>query len=192
MLERMFSLNTQVIQNTMLAVEWERMFGLDAQLIQDTLILLVNLFILFVAGSYLLFNPARDFLEKRKNGIKEDLEKAEADKKDASELKAEYEERIKNVDKDAEAILSNARKKAIERENQIISEAKAEAAKIIERANVEAELEKKRVQDDVKKEIIGVASLMAQKAVGEAVDINVQDYLVAETLKEMGDSTWQN
>ncbi|MBE5964123.1 MAG: F0F1 ATP synthase subunit B [Lachnospira sp.] len=168
----------------------ERMFGLDAQFLQDALILAINIFILFVAGSYLLFNPARDFLEKRKNGIKADLEKASEDKKDAEALKAEYEEKLKNANKDAEAILAEARKKALDRESQIVSEAKAEAARIIERANVEAELEKKRVKDDVKKEIISVAALMAQRVVGAAVDINVQDNLLEETLKEMGDDTW--
>lgn len=170
----------------------ERMFGLDAQLLQDAIILAFNMFILYVAGSYLLFNPARDFLEKRKNGIKADLEKAQADKEEALRLKAEYEEKLKNADKDVEAILADARKKALDRENKIISEAKGEATRIMERANVEAELEKKRVKDDVKKEIIGVASLMAQKVVGTAVDVNVQDQLLAETLKEMGDSTWQS
>lgn len=168
----------------------DRMFGLDAQFLQDAIILMINMFILFMAGSYFLFNPARNFLEKRKAGIKADLEKAKEDKADAQALKAEYEEKLKNVQKDAEVILAEARKKALDRETQIVNEAKAEAARIVERANVEAELEKKRVKDDVKKEIINVASLMAMKVVGANVDINVQDNLLEETLKEMGDDTW--
>ena len=44
--------------------------------------------------------------------------------------------------------------------------------------------------DDVKKEIITVAGLMAQKVVSANIDTNIQDSLVEETLKEMGDSTW--
>ena len=44
--------------------------------------------------------------------------------------------------------------------------------------------------DDVKKEIITVASLMAQKVVSASIDTEIQDTLVEETLKEMGDSTW--
>ena len=73
----------------------ERMFNLDPQLIHDVIITAINIFILFLAGSYLMFNPVRAFLAKRREGIKNDIEKAEADKKDAEALKAEYEARLK-------------------------------------------------------------------------------------------------
>ena len=73
-----------------------------------------------------------------------------------------------------------------------MDEAKAEATRIIERANVEAELEKKRAADDIKKEIISVATVMAGKVVSASIDTNIQESLVDETLNEMGDKTWQN
>ena len=75
-------------------------------------------------------------------------------------------------------------------EAQIIAQAKEEAARILDRARVEAELEKKKMSDDVKKEIISVASAMAGKVVSASIDTNVQDQLIDETLKEMGESTW--
>ena len=65
-----------------------------------------------------------------------------------------YDEKIKNVEKDAELILSNARKKALKNEERIIDEAKEEAARIIAHAHSEAELEKKKAADDIKKQII--------------------------------------
>ena len=43
---------------------------------------------------------------------------------------------------------------------------------------------------DVKKEIVSVASLVAQKVVSVSIDAETQDALIDETLKEMGDSTW--
>ena len=84
--------------------------------------------------------------------------------------------------------LSDAQKNAA----RIESEAKEEAARIIQRANEEAELSKKRAMDDVKQEMITVASMMAAKVVAANIDASVQDALVEETLKEMGDSTWQS
>ncbi len=170
----------------------ERIFDLDMQFVVDACILAFNMFLLFLIGSYLLYNPVRAFLEKRKNMIKENIEKAETDKEEAAKLKAEYEKKLKEIDKEAEVILSDARKKALLRENQIIAEAKEEAEKITARAHNEAELEKKAVQDDVKKEIINVASVLAGKVVSASIDTNVQDYLVEETLNEMGDSTWRS
>ena len=64
--------------------------------------------------------------------------------------------------------------------------------RIIKRANEEAILEKKRAMDEMKQEVIGIASMMAQKVVSASIDTTIQDTLVEETLKEMGDSTWQN
>ena len=55
---------------------------------------------------------------------------------------------------------------------------------------MEAELEKKKITDDVKKEMISVAAVLAEKAVGASMDHAIQDRLVEETLKEIGDGTW--
>ena len=170
----------------------ERLINFDPQLIHDVLITGVNIFILFFAMSYLLFNPARDFLEKRRTKIASDLETARSSKEDAVALKAEYEAKLKAIDKEAEAILDEARKKAKKQEAEIVAEAKEEAARIIARANREIDLEKKKALDDVKNEIVSIASLMAGKAVAASMDVKIQDTLIEETLKEMGESTWQS
>lgn len=169
-----------------------RLFDLDMQLVHDTVLLAISVFVLFLVMSYNLFNPARKMLKGRQEKIKEDIDTAAADKEDAAALKAEYEEKLKNIDKEAEVILSEARQKALKNETRIVDEAKEEAARIIRRANEEAELEKKRVMDDVKKEMIEVASMMAGKVVAASIDTAIQDTLVDETLKEIGDSTWLN
>ncbi|MDY4839779.1 MAG: F0F1 ATP synthase subunit B [Lachnospiraceae bacterium] len=168
----------------------ERLFNLDFQLLHDTVLLAIAVFFLFLALSYLLFNPVRKMLAERQNRIKTDIDSAAADKEDAKALKAEYDEKLKNVDKEAEAILSEARQKALHNEAKIIDDAKKEAQRIIQHANEEALLEKKRVMDEVKQEMITVASMMAGKVVAASIDTNIQDSLVEETLKEMGDSTW--
>ena len=170
----------------------ERLFGLDFQLIADASLMIVALFFLFLLMSYLLFNPARKLLNDRREKIRSDLENAVKDKEDAAALKAEYESRLAKVDKEAEEILSDARRRGLANENQIIAQAKEEASRIIERARVEAELEKQKVADEVKKEIVSVASLMAGKLVAASIDPAVQAQLIDETLKEMGEGTWQN
>ncbi len=172
--------------------EMQRLFGLDMQLLHDVVLMALAVFFLFLFMSKMLFNPARKMLEERKKRIATDIETAETDKKDAAALKAEYEAKLKNIDKEAEQILSEARQKAQKNAARIESEAKEEAARIIRTANDEAELSKKRAMDEVKQEMITVASMMAAKVVAANIDAAVQDTLVEETLKEMGDSTWQS
>ena len=169
-----------------------RLFDLDFQLLHDTVLLAIAVFFLFMMLSYLLFNPVRKMLEDRKLKIKTDLDTAKTDKEESAVLKSEYDEKLKNIEKEAEQILSEARQKALKNEARIVEEAKEEAARIIKRANEEAELEKKRAMDEMKQEIITIASMMAGKVVSASIDTTIQDTLVEETLREMGDSTWQN
>ena len=169
-----------------------RIFDLDMQLIADSAFLALNVFILFAVMSYFLFNPVRDMLKKRKERIENDIETAKQNKEDALALKSEYEAKLKEADKEVEKILSEARKKALKKEETMIAEAKEEAARIIARAQNEIELEQKRAMDDMKKEMIQIASMMAGKIVTQSMNIEIQDALVEETLKEMGENTWQN
>lgn len=170
----------------------ERLFDLDFQLLHDAVLTAVSVFFLFLLLSYLLFDPVHEMLKKRREKIQSDIDSAKKDKEDADALKTEYEEKLKNVSVEADEILSEARKRATTNENHIIAEAKEEAARIIKQAHTEAELEKEKVKDEVKKEMVEIASLMAGKVVADRMDTTVQDALVEETLKEVGEKTWQS
>ena len=179
--------------NIFLSAETEtmtRLFNLDWQLIADSVMMMIAILFLFWALSFFLFNPARKMLTGHTEKIKGELEQAKEDMAQANALKAEYEEKLRDVQKEADEILAEARKKAMISEDRILTEAREEAARILDRARVEAELEKQKAADDVKKEMIAVASLMAGKVVSSAIDVTVQESLINETLKEMGESTW--
>lgn len=186
-------MNTTLGTTFMLAAADEgmtRLFDLDWQLLADAFLMIIAVFVLFLVMSYLLFNPARAFLADRQDRIKADLDTAQSEKAEAIALKEEYEAKIREIDKQAEEIMADARKKALNNEASIIAKAKEEAAHIIERANAEAELEKKKAADDVKREMIQIASVMAGKVVTANIDTTISDSLIDETLKEIGESTW--
>jgi len=169
-----------------------RLFDLDFQLLADATLTLIAVIALFFFASYFFFNPAREFLKNRQDKIQGDIDAAKESKEAAEALKLEYEQKLHDINKEAEVILSEARKKALDNEASIVAKAKEDAKGIVERANTEAELEKQRVADDVKKEMIKVATVMAEKVIGDSMDVKVQDRLVEDTLKEIGDSTWQS
>ena len=169
-----------------------RLFDLDWQLLADSVLMLVAIFFLFLVMSYFLFNPAREMLASRKDKIRGELESAKQDMEEASRLKGEYEEKLKEINKEAEGILSEARGKALHNETMLIAQAKEEAARIMDHARVEAQLEKQKLSDEVKQEIISVASLMAGKMVALSMDDAAQEKLLNETLQEMGEKTWLN
>ena len=82
------------------------------------------------------------------------------------------------------------RKQRVADEQESAKNDRKEAARIMENAKSEAELEKKHAMDDMKQEMISIASAMAGKVVAASIDTSVQDELIEETLKEMGEQTW--
>jgi len=167
-----------------------RLFDLDWQLIADACLMIIAIFVLFLLMSYFFFNPVRKLLNDRKERVQGELDDAHDNMEQANALRENYEGRLKEIDKEAEIILNDARKKALENESQIVTQAKEEAVRILARARTEAELEKQKAVDEVKKEMISIASILAGKVVTASIDTAVQDSLIDETLKEMGDSTW--
>ena len=161
-----------------------RLFDLDWQLLADSCLMIIAIFV--------LFNPARKFLNDRKEKIRGELEEAKTSQEKAAELKEQYEAKLKDIDKEAEDILSDARRRALQNEERIVAQAKEEAGRILARAQEEARLEKQKMSDEIKQEIVSVASVMAGKLVGASIDTARQNSLIEETLKEMGEDTWQN
>jgi len=94
--------------------EMTRLFGLDFQLLHDVVLMALAVFFLFLFMSKMLFEPARKLLNDRKNRIAADIKTAETDKQDAAALKAEYDAKLKEVDKEAEQILSARRRRKMQ------------------------------------------------------------------------------
>ena len=170
----------------------ERIFALDLQLVHDVLWTALAVFILFFGLSYLLFNPVREMLEKRKKKIGDELKEAEESLKKANEMKAEYDGKLSEVKRESARILDEAEKKAQKNRSEILNEAKEDAALIRRRAHEDAEQEKIHARDDMKQEMVTLASMIAGKVVHEKMDTAVQDELVTEVLSEIKESTWQD
>ena len=170
----------------------DRLIGFDPQLLADAAIVGVNVLILFAILTYLLFDPVRKVLNDRRERIAAELQDAASKEEKANAMKAEYEFKLKDINKEADRILEDARKKAKIKEEEILSNAREEAERITDRAKKQSEMEKKKAMDDMKQEMVGLAAIIAQKAITSSMNVDVQASLVDETLKEMGEGIWQN
>lgn len=168
-----------------------RIFGLDGQLGIDTVIAVLAVLFLFTLLSYLVFNPARELMKKRQNKIQGEMDFAAKEKEDALSLKAEYNAKLLSANAQVDEILSEGKKRALKREDDIVLEANMEAKRIKERAKKEMELEKGKMLDEFKREMVSVATFMAEKMIASSVDTAKQAQLVDEALNEMGDETWR-
>lgn len=169
-----------------------RIIGFDSQLIFDALITGLNVFILFFALSYFLFNPVQKLLKNRSEKIRTEIENAKKQESDAIALKAEYEKKLAETRAEVDTIIDEAKKNAKKMSEDIVANAKMEAQNIITRGNKEIEQEKAKAVDELKNQVISISTLLASKIVKENVNAKSEDKLFEEALSEIGAGTWQD
>lgn len=162
-----------------------RPFGMDAQTFIQIAANFINFSILALVVALLLYRPVRDVLNKRNARISDQLAKAGDDKAEATALRLQYEQKLKDISTEREEILSAARRQAAETSRQLVSEAKAEADAIKERVSAEVKSEWDRAKPDVKAAIVEVSSIMAEKFVTLSVSKETYDKVFAETIAEL-------
>ena len=153
-------------------------------------IMLINFFVIVGVLSYFLFEPVGKFLNDRTDRIKTQIDHAKDQNMKANQLRQEYEEKLAVIEQEATEILRDARAKAKKNEQEIISQARAEAEEIKKRSRIEIGLEQERVKDEMKKEMIEVATMMASQFVAANMDDKKQNEMIDKIIDEAGDVQW--
>ncbi len=169
-----------------------RILGFDLQLLVQMVIQGVTALALFYILGRLMFNPVRGILEKRKQRIADEFKRIEEDTEVIAELKTEYERKLSEIHVEADQILSHARKRAIEKEDEIIKEARDEASRVVKRAQLEIAREKEQAVEDIRKEIIDVATLMASRFVEASLVGDKKNRIIEESLAAIEEGTWSS
>lgn len=165
---------------------------LDQQTLIQIAIQLVNTCILCFALSKLLYKPVTKFLNARKERVANQIDTAQNRLNEAEALKAEYEEKLKNIEVEKNTILEKARVQAKTNGQQIVAEAKAEAENIHTRAMTDIKREEEKAKDEIKKQIIEVSSLVSGKFIAAKMTEEEQNKLVDDTISDLEGVKWQN
>ena len=104
---------------------------------------LLNTLILFLVLKHFLFDKVNKVIEDRKNDVKETYRQADEAKENAEKLEAEYTSRLEGAKEESAQIIQTATRKAQQRSDEIISEARTEAKGLVDNASREIEREKK-------------------------------------------------
>jgi len=162
--------------------------NLDKNLLYNILIQLFNVSILIVVLIFLLFKPVSNFLANRKQGIQDEIADARRIREEAGQLKEKYEKMIEAIEEEREEILRETRKKAVEKSDQLLFEARREVEVIHDRAKTELEAERENLSDEMKRQIVEIAHMMAGRFVQLSIDGATQDRLIEQALDEWDSS----
>ena len=138
------------------------------------LVSLINLLLIFLIVKKFFYKPVKKLLADRQAQIDSRYAAADAAVKQANESKSEWEERLKNADKEADAIIKDATDAAGYRADQIIEQANSQAEIIRLRAENEAMLMQKSAEESIRRDITEVSSAIAEKMLER--EINAEDH----------------
>jgi F-type H+-transporting ATPase subunit b len=102
----------------------------------------------------------------------------------AMELKEKYEKLIAGIEGEREDILRQTHKKAMEKSDQLLFDARREADVLRNRAMTELELERKNIYDEMKRQMVEISYLMASRFVQVSMDQQTQDRYIEQALAE--------
>lgn len=134
--------------------------GLD---LQQVLLHIANMAILFFIVWKLLYKPISKFMKKRSDEIQKQIDEAARKQTEAEQLKAKYDEMVKNAQALAAQLIDKSKAAADEQARQIVQDAQANASDLIIRSRKDVQLLKTKAKDEMRSEITDMAIQIAQK-----------------------------
>ena len=141
---------------------------------------LLNTLILFLVLKHFLF-------DKVKNDVKETYRQADEAKENAEKLEAEYTSRLEGAKEESAQIIQTATRKAQQRSDEIISEARTEAKGLVDNASREIEREKKIAVNQIKNEITDIAFSAAAAVVEKDMTGEDNERLIEKFIDNVGE-----
>ena len=148
---------------------------------------LLNTLTIFFVGRKFLFGPIMKIIADRQNEIDGMYSDAGNAKAEALALQSEYQAMLNDAQTTSDRIVKEAVARGQSREEEIIRQANAEASAILEKANADIAMEKKKALNDAKDEISEIAMAIAVKVVGREMKTADQSKLVDEFIDGLGD-----
>ncbi len=148
-----------------------------------------TLMIQLVIFKKFLLKPIKQVIADRKAKADSEIADAQKLRTEAEAMKAEYEQNLQNARTEANQIVATAQKTATARSEEIVGEARAQAAALKQKAEADIAQERKKAVNEVKDEIGGIAMEIASKVVEREISEKDHKDLIDEFIKNVGEAS---
>ena len=156
-------------------------FGVD---LPKLLFQIANFLLLLWLLNRFLFKGVVQMLDERSKRISKGLEDAEVAARDRELARAEREAAVAEARKEAAALIASANKIAADTRDEILTQARADAEKVTQRAREEITAEKEKAMGELRAQVAELALEAAGKLVRSDMNATTQRRLVEEFLAE--------
>jgi len=164
------------------------LIGLDWTLVM----VLVTFFVLYQILKKFLFEKVHDFMQAREQKVKDQFDNAEAANSLAEEHLAEYKDKLDSIEIERRGVLKDAKTSSEARAHEIVKEAHEQAAEILRQAAHDAERERLKLIEEMRKEIAMLALYAAEKIIEKELDEKEQLLLINEIIEHNDGEKWKS
>ncbi len=147
-------------------------------------LVILNFIILVVLMGAFLYGPLMKFLDERSASIKSDLDTAEQNKIDSEKVLDEVRAEFQKAKVEGRKIIEDAEEKSRDEYKKIVLEANTAKEEILAESQVQTAAMVKVAKDELKKEVVVIASEIAEKLIKDNIATIDQEKIVNDYLSK--------
>ena len=156
--------------------------GIDLKLL---LTQILNFLILFFILYHFAYKPLLNMLDKRKKMIEESAINSERINKESIELENKKEQILTDARKEALKIIEESKREGAKIKEESVKDAREQSRSIIEKAKLQIEAEKEEKFKELKKEVGELALIGVNLILKEKMNEKIDQKIIKEALKNM-------
>jgi len=143
-----------------------------------------TLIMILIAGKFLM-KPVRNVLQKRQDYVVKQISDAEGIKKEAEAKNNEADDRLKDLNRQAQVIIDEAKKNADDMKKRASDDIEEEKSLQRELLKKQLEQEKVKAKEEIRKEIIDVALDASSAVLKREVSKSDNEKIISDFIKEV-------
>ena len=150
------------------------------------LIQVLGFLILYWVLSKFLFGPVQNMLATREEQIKSRLDEAEEKRQDMIRMRDDYEARIADIEAESRERIEEAMGQAQVARDELLSHAREQAQRIMERGHAEIQREKEKALVEIRDRVAELAVITAGQLIQRELDEPTHRQLAEEIIDGIG------
>lgn len=138
----------------------------------------ITFFIVLIMLSKMALKPILESIKNREKSIHDDIDQARKQREEAEELLQKHKQLIADADAEAKKVIREAQGLAQKSKEEIIENARSEAASLIEKAKMEIDKQRDDAIKALKVEVVDLAIGAAEKILVQTLDRDAQKKVV--------------
>jgi len=146
---------------------------------------IVTFFITFLVLRRYAFGPIQKLIDERRDRIREALDEADKARHEARELRELTKAEREEAKAERERILDESRRQGQAQFEQARVQADDDLKRRLEENKREIEAENRRMAEQIRRDVVELTLLAAEKVTGKSLDADDQRRLIDETIEEV-------